>query len=135
MGRGRPPSYILAPPVGGTIAYLYARLVPGEGLSPAVRYCPRCRFAFGVGCSPSRFVLVLIVRGGFVCPICWLACVVAALVFVLFLRWFRLPELLVRVWCWSFWRWFRSFCLCGGFVSFAPWVSASRQSKSAKFET
>jgi len=60
-GGGGPPSYIHVPPAGGTIAYLYARLVPGEGLSPAVRYCPRCRFAFGAGCGPSRFVLVLVV--------------------------------------------------------------------------
>ena len=73
-GGGGGPSYILSPPAGGTIAYLYARLVPGECSFPAVRYC------HVVGSRPVLVVVLRIsclvwsfrVRGGFVCPICWL---------------------------------------------------------------
>ena len=40
----------------------------------------------------------------------------------LFARRFRLSELLVRDWYRSFWRWFRSFSFCGGFVCPNCWL-------------
>jgi len=52
----------------------------------------------------SRLFRSFRVRGGFVCPMCWLArgvgIGVSALVVVLFARWFRSAKLLVRGWCW-----------------------------------
>ena len=86
-----------------------------------------CRFApNGVFSNLSRRIWLLLFRGDFVCPNCWLASCVGIIltqVFVLFgeggkgERRFPLSKLLASA-C----RWFCSFCMCGGFVSFVELV-------------
>ena len=67
------------------------------------------------------FVLVFPLGSGFVCPQCWFVFGVG----------FPCCWLVFGVGC-GHWRWFWSFCVCCGFVSFVPLFDASRLSTHAK---
>ena len=141
-GEGGPPSCKQVPPAEG---YRNHRARPLRSFRQfSWLFAPNGAFS---NLSHLLWLLLFCVRGGLVCPNFWLAFCAGigplTLVFVLFLRRFRLSKLLVSAWCW--YRSFgavigRSVCAVVSFHLFlwsAPSVGTPSRNlaKSEKFES